>query len=474
MLRGPFPAGGLQRAVSDGIVLSPDPSQRDGALSLIARSGAGVVRIPLVWRSVVAGNAPPGFDARDPGDPAYDFVAVDASVRAAAAAGLVPLLVVGGAPTFAEAPNRWPYAYPGSWDPSPSAFEAFAAAVARRYDGAFPDPLHAGAALPAVRLFQAWNEPNLARYLEPQWIAVEGRWQPFAPAVYRRLLNGFYAGVKSIQPQATVVAAGVAPDGDSAGVGRMAPVTFLRELLCVSAAGRAIRADCEEPAHFDVLAFHPLSVASPDAVARSSLDVAIADAGKVGNVLRAAQTVGTALPSAHKPLWVTELNWESAPQSPRGVPPAKQAAWISRALHRLWVAGVSLVSWEFLVDPFPLLYQGTPTGAVLSYPRPAGLYSAGPGGSIEGARPKPFLQGFELPFDPLRASPRVVRVWALLSHPREPALLERLRRHRWHLLARLHAGREGVVNATVRARGTLVLRLVVAGRASAVAEVPAR
>jgi hypothetical protein len=474
MLRGPFPAGGLQRAVSDGIVLSADSSQRDGALSLIAASGAGVVRIPLVWRSVVGGSPPPGFNARDPGDPAYNFAAVDASVRDAAAAGLVPLLVVGGAPAFAEAPGRWPYAYPGSWDPSPSDFEAFAAAVATRYDGAFPDPLHPGAALPAVRLFQAWNEPNLARYLEPQWIAVEGRWQPFAPAVYRRLLNGFYAGVKSIQPQATVVAAGVAPDGDPAGVGRMAPVTFLRELLCVSAAGRAIRAGCEEPAHLDVLAFHPLSVASPNAVARSSLDVAIADAGKVGTVLRSAQADGTALPSAPKPLWVTELNWDSAPQSPHGVAPARQAVWVSRALHRLWVSGVSLVSWEFLVDPFPLLRQGTPTGAIVSYPRPAGLYSAGPGGSIEGARPKPFLQGFELPFDPLRAGPRTVRVWALLSHPDEPALLERLHRQRWHVLAHLRASREGVVNAGVHLRGALVLRLLVAGRASALAKVPAR
>ena len=104
--------------------------------------------------------------------------------------------MVSHAPAFAEAPHRWPYAYPGSWAPSPTALEEFAAALARRYDGCFPDPLTPGHALPRVRLFQAWNEPNLARYLEPQWVAEDGRWSAFSPLLYRQLLNGFYTGVE--------------------------------------------------------------------------------------------------------------------------------------------------------------------------------------------------------------------------------------------------------------------------------------
>ena len=118
----------------------------------------------------------------------------------------------------------------------------------------------AGRGLPRVRLFQAWNEPNLARYLEPQWVAEGGRWRAFSPLLYRQLLNGFYARVKSVEPTDTVVAAGVAPNGEPTGVGRMAPVRFLRGMLCLE--GRA-RGSCSEPPHFDVLAFHPLSFGNP-------------------------------------------------------------------------------------------------------------------------------------------------------------------------------------------------------------------
>jgi hypothetical protein len=156
---------------------------------------------------------PPGFDPRDPTS-AYDFPRIGSAVRAAASAGLTPLLVGSHAPNFAEAPHQWPYAFPGSWAPNPAAVEAFAAALARRYDGSFPDPLAPGRTLPRVALLQAWNEPNLARYLAPQWVVSGGRWSAFSPLLYRQLLNGFYAGVKSVAPNDVVISAGVAPDGD--------------------------------------------------------------------------------------------------------------------------------------------------------------------------------------------------------------------------------------------------------------------
>ena len=187
---------------------------RELALDAHPRYRGETVRIPVDWRDFVAAAPPAGFQARDPASPAYRFARLDAAVESAAAAGLEPLLVVSHAPAFAEAPHRWPYAYPGSWAPSPAALEEFAAALARRYDGSFPDPATPGRALPRVRLFQAWNEPNLARYLEPQWVAAGGRWSAFSPLLYRQLLNGFYAGVKSVQPADVVVTAGVAPNGE--------------------------------------------------------------------------------------------------------------------------------------------------------------------------------------------------------------------------------------------------------------------
>jgi hypothetical protein len=468
LLDGPFPSNGLLRGISDGsLLLSEAPSIRAFAVSHARSAGATVIRIPVDWRDRVIADPPPEFDPSDPASPAYQFELIDAAVRSTVAAGLRPLLVVSHAPAFAEAPHRWPYAFPGSWAPSPGSLEAFAAALARRYDGSFPDPLMPGRALPRVSMFQAWNEPNLARYLEPQWVAKDGRWSAFSPLLYRQMLNGFYAGIKSVEPSDLVVAAGLAPLGDSAGFGRMAPVSFLRELLCLQP---TTRVRCADPPHFNVLAFHPLSDGNPDLPAGSSLDVGISDAAKITTPLHEAERRHTALPAGAKPVWVTELNWESAPQSPHGVAAGLQASWISRALHRLWSAGIQLVDWQFLVDPYPALELDLPTGGTTSDSRPAGLFSDGASGILN-AQPKPFLRGFTLPFDPLRLDRRQVRVWALLMHPGQAAMLERARGERWVTVASLRAGSSGVINALVRLSGAGRLRLLSGALVSAEAQV---
>jgi hypothetical protein len=481
--------------------MSGDPNVRALALAQMRAAGASVVRIPVEWRYVFDADQPPRsdassptgldasipagldasipavLDASDPVAPGYDFMAVDAAVRDTVAAGLRPLLVLTRAPAFAEAPNRWAYAYPGSWAPNPGAFGEFATAVARRYGGHFPDPLTPGHVLPRVRLFEAWNEPNLARYLEPQWVASRGRWSAFSPLIYRGLLNAFYFAVKAVQPTAVVIAAGVAPNGEPAGVGRMTPIRFLRAMLCLEGPAHVA---CADPPHFDVLAFHPLSFESPDRPAASSQDVAIADVAKVTALLTRAERAGTALPRAHKPVWATELNWESNPPVAHGVPRRLQAQWISRALHRLWIAGVRLADWQFLVDPYPDLALATPTGGTVRISRPAGLYSPGPGGELSGARPKPFLRGFTLPFDPLRVDREHVRVWALLMHPRQAVLLQRWSRTRaapkgvWLTLARLRADRAAVLNSLLPMRGAAVLRLQSGALRSASARVSPR
>jgi hypothetical protein len=492
LLYGPFPQGGLTRGISDAtLTMSPDAAVREQALARIRATGASVVRIPVEWRYIVSGYPPAGFDAADPASPAYDFTEVDAAVRSAITAGLTPLLVATAAPNFAEAPHRWPYAYPGSWAPNPVAFGEFATALARRYDGSFPDPLQPVRTLPRVRLYEAWNEPNLARYLEPQWVAEGRRWRPFAPLLYRQLLNAFYAAVKTVAPSDTVIVGGLAPNGEPAGEGRMTPVAFLRSLLCLegpegpvsppqAGAQRGGRiafspalSPCPDPSHFDVLSFHPLSFESPDRPAASSQDVAIPDIAKVTDLLARAERAGTALPRTHKPVWVTELNWESAPQAAHGVPGRLQALWISRALHRLWVAGVSMAEWQFLVDPYPGVPLATSTGGSVYVPRPAGLYSAALGGNPTEARPKPFLRGFTLPFDPLRVDRGRVRVWALLMGPGRRVLLQRQARGGgWRTIARLRAGSSGVLNALIPLRGATTLRVASGRLVSASAPVP--
>ena len=311
------------------------PRRRREARTDPGRLGCGRARSPAGFN--VPGSA---------GDPSA-FALTDAAVRDAVAQGLHPVLVVASAPRSAEAQARWPFAFPGSWAPEPLALRAFAGTLARRYSGATPDPAKAGRTLPRVRYFQAWNEPNLPRYLEPQWIGQGGRWLPFAPQHYRAMLNSFFAAVKAVHPDNVVVAAGLAPLGEgSDGLGRMTPMRFLNELLCLGPPPDSTPRGCPDPPHFDVLAFHPLSVDNPDLAAPSALDVSIADIAKLKAALRAAARAGILGSGGSKPLWVTELNWQSKPPSPDGVPARRQAHWIARAMHRLWAAGVKVVTWH--------------------------------------------------------------------------------------------------------------------------------
>src|SRR5205085_6691381 len=119
-------------------------------------------------------------------------------------------------------------------------FASFATAAARRYSGHFPDPLHPGATLPAVRYWQAWNEPNLDHYLSPHWTKSGAQYIPTSPSIHRLLLNAFHGAVKGVSQSNLVVTAGTAPYGDTAGTNpvgneRMQPVAFDRALFCLNA-----------------------------------------------------------------------------------------------------------------------------------------------------------------------------------------------------------------------------------------------
>src|SRR5688572_29236392 len=50
-------------------------------------SGADVVRVQIGWPVANTATRPAGFDARNPGDPAYAFAAADAAVTDARARG---------------------------------------------------------------------------------------------------------------------------------------------------------------------------------------------------------------------------------------------------------------------------------------------------------------------------------------------------------------------------------------------------
>ena len=297
----------------------------------------------------MAGTRP--ADPRNPSDPAYDFTSADASIKAASASGLQVIYSFTGAPAWAEGPNRDPDASPGSWRPDPQALGDFAAALGTRYSGSFPDPAQPGATLPKVKAFQVWNEPNLSKYLTPQWAS--GR--PAAPDHYRRMLNAFYAGLHSTPSDALVVTAGTGPFGDPGpGGNRMMPALFVRELLCLRKRGTKLQAQsCPQPATFDVLAHHPYSVGAPSRKALNDDDVSIPDLGKLIGPLRAAEKAKRVLPAIKHRMWVTEVSYDSSPPDPDGVPATRHAGYLAQTLAILARAGVDTVIWFQVRDQAP-------------------------------------------------------------------------------------------------------------------------
>jgi hypothetical protein len=371
-------------------------SQASTWLARAQSIGSSYVRLITDWKSIAPAKPTQGFEAGNAGDPRYRWSSLDSQVEDAVAHGQRVILMLFQPPNWALGRNAPRSAPAGTWRPSPSALGAFARAVAERYSGQFPDPLHPGRSLPRVTYFQAWNEPNLPIDLTPQWTRnASGQWQPASPYIYRRMLNAVYTNVKAVQPTAVVLAAGTAPYGDAPGVDRMAPVVFLRELLCLS--GPALRPEyCPNPAHFDVLDHHPYSL-TPTIHAYGPDDVSVPDLGKLTSIVRVAERTGRALPAGPKPIWVTEIAWSSNPPDPLAISDARQARYLSLAFYELWRQGVSHTLW--------LLIRGYPHKSLTG----SGVYF--PDGT-----PEPSARAFHFQFVALPGRQGRLTLWGHAPH----------------------------------------------------------
>jgi len=404
--------------------------------------GAGIVRIGVTWSQVAPLTRPIGFAAANPSSPGYDWTGIDAAVRDLSSHGLKVLMSISSAPTWAEGPGRPATATPGTWRPDPAQFASFAEAAALRYDGRFPDPLHQGTFLPRVRLWQAWNEPNLYIDLSPQWTRTGDGWAPASPGIYAQLLNAFYAAVKHVSSSNFVVMGGTAPYGDPPGGQRMQPVAFDRYLFCEKDDAQLTPVSCPDPPHLDAVDHHPYGIGGPLWHALNADDAAVPDVYKIANVLHAAERAGHVLPRGPKQLWVTEVSWDSSPPDPNGVPIVEQAHWLEQALYVLWSQGVNTVLWYQIIDAPPIPnYQTT---------YQAGLYY------LNGT-PKPAAQAFRFPFVTNRLNPRHVQAWG-----RAPAggrlAIELLRGGRWVVIGRLLLRDHQVFLRTFAIRGKAVFR----------------
>lgn len=363
---------GLDLGFLDGTFSSPDPMQRAAWFDDARSVGAGVVRIELSWN----GAAPTRpADAENPADAAYRWGVTDAAVQDATARGLRVLLSINGAPPWAEGPRRPQSANFGTWKPNPQALGQFAGAAARRY--------------PQVTRWQVWNEPNLIGYLAPLWTRKGGHLVAEGPRRYRQMLNAVYTGVKAVNPRNLVVTAGLAPYGDPPGGSRIRPVTFWTDVL-------------KARTHFDVLAHHPYSVGGPKQHAIDSRDVSIPDLGRLTRVVKRALKRGTALPRRPKPLWITEISWDSNPPDPNGVPAVRHARYLAGAFYELWKQGAAAVFWFQVRDQAATGgYENTNQSGVF----------------LLGGAPKLSARAFAFPVACERARGGRLRVWGKAPAP---------------------------------------------------------
>ena len=108
---------------------------------------------------------------------------------------------------------------------------------------------------PAVRLFSAWNEPNLEQFLAPQF---DSAGRSVGHALYAPLARAVYTGVKRGNPHALVAIGETSPRGhDVPKNDRVqdshSPARFVRLL-----------SEAEPPLRFDAWAQHPYPPQPPD------------------------------------------------------------------------------------------------------------------------------------------------------------------------------------------------------------------
>ena len=140
--------------------------------------GVEALRVNLYWggESGVARKKRP-VNARNPNDPAYDWSVYDAMVKQSADNNIKPVFSILWTPSWAgPAKNRAPRRLID--------LRNFAFAAAKRYSGSF-HPTPDAPALPAVRLWVAWNEPNNPVFLKPQFTKISrGHYQLASPRIY--------------------------------------------------------------------------------------------------------------------------------------------------------------------------------------------------------------------------------------------------------------------------------------------------
>ena len=248
--------------------IDPQESLTDADAEYMKAAGITSVRWPLIW-SVI--QPTPNRE--------YGWYYFDETVAVAARHGLKVLPFVISTPSWAGAKST---TLPIDSDKARKGFTAFLkAAVARYGPGGEFWKLHATPGVnyePAVpevpiRSWQIWNEANFFYFTFP-----------VSPQRYARLLTTSSLAIKSADPNAKVILAGLFGEPKQRGIWGLTAVKFLERLYRV----RGIKS------YFDGVALHPYA----------------ADTHDLEEMVEAVHEV-TVKNGDHVPLYITEMGWGS-------------------------------------------------------------------------------------------------------------------------------------------------------------------
>jgi hypothetical protein len=396
-------------------------------------AGARFIRLMADWEMIAPKSQPATWSPSDPADPHYNWSYLDTGIVEAVQAGLNPVILVDGAPEWAQRCQSPPGLQGAKiCDPDPAQLGAFASAAARRYSGSF-------GGLPRVQYWQGMNEPNLTLFFFPQF---DTAGKALSPGLYRNLINSFYAAVKAVDPSNLVIAAGLGP-AEVKGY-NVGPMRFTRELLCMKGTKnpKPIKGKCPGGVHFDIFDIHPYSSGGPTHEGRAN-DVQIGDLPKLQTLLQAADKAKRIRGAfKHTALWITEFGWDSNPPDPGGLPMSTLTQWTAESLHLAWEAGVTHFFWYTLRDePFSPNLSDRVTVQ-------SGLYLRGE--SIAADQPKEVLVSFQFPFVAF-AGKDGLELWGRTPSSRGGKVgIQALQGGKWRSLGRVKAGSNGVFNALLK------------------------
>jgi Cellulase (glycosyl hydrolase family 5) len=310
----------------DGEFLYQSTARTEQSLARARSLGVDYIRVTAGWdtltRDPTATKEPKGFEAYAAAAyPQSAFTSLDRIVRLAPQYGMrVMIDLAFWAPQWASrgVPTR------GHVDVNVRQFSLFAFAMATRYDGSFVPPGKT-AALPRVKIFTIWNEPNEIGFWGPMWRKVSGgRFVPEGPHRYRQLVRSGYGAIKSVQPDSTVLIGGLSSHGvkpEVNGSGSMPPLQFVREMACVDAKLRPLkRVECRNYQRIpgDGFSYHPYSLEYPPNAKNfpgREDNAPIGELPKLTSLLDRLVKMGRLAPGDRR-VWLTEFGYETNPPDP--------------------------------------------------------------------------------------------------------------------------------------------------------------